>query len=98
MYDHTLHQGKKHFCRYWLQALSTEETLKRHIKDFFKTNDKQRLIIPKKGKYLKFINDERKIKSPFMIHAGFESILVPAKSRRILYEQISRTYCLQLWR
>ena len=25
MYDHILHRGKKHFCRYWLQAFSTEE-------------------------------------------------------------------------
>ena len=44
----------------------------------------------------------RKIKSPFMIFADFESILVPedkvkAKSKRVLYEQISKTYCLQLW-
>ena len=25
IYDHTLHSGRKHFCRYCLQALSTEE-------------------------------------------------------------------------
>ena len=29
MYDHTLHRGKKHFCRYCLQAFNTEETLQR---------------------------------------------------------------------
>ena len=33
MYDHTLHQGKKHFCPYCLQAFSIEEILKGHIKD-----------------------------------------------------------------
>ena len=33
--------------------------------------------MPKKGKYVKFKNFEIKIKSPFMIYAGFESILVP---------------------
>ena len=33
MYDHTLHQGKKHFCPYCLQVFSIEEILKRHIKD-----------------------------------------------------------------
>ena len=27
MYDHTLHRGRKHFCRYCLQAISTEEIL-----------------------------------------------------------------------
>ena len=25
MYDHTLHRGRKHFCHYCLQALSTED-------------------------------------------------------------------------
>ena len=33
--------------------------------------------MPKKGEYDKFKNFERKIKSPFMIYADFESILVP---------------------
>ena len=36
MYDHTLHHEKKHFCCYSLQAFSTEEILKQHIKDCFK--------------------------------------------------------------
>ena len=31
----------------------------------------------KKGEYVQFKNYERKIKSPFMIYANFESILVP---------------------
>ena len=51
----------------------TEEILKRHIKDCFKINGKKRL------RYLrnvKFKNFERKIKSPFMIYADFQSILV----------------------
>ena len=49
MYNHTLHRGRKHFCRYCLQAFSTEEILKCHIKDCFKINGKQRIIIRKKG-------------------------------------------------
>ena len=57
--------------------------------------------MPKKGEYVKFRNFERKIKSPFIIHADFESITVPEnngnKSRRVLYKQISKTCCLQLW-
>ena len=32
--------------------------------------------MPKKGEYVEFKNFERKIKSPFMIYADFESILV----------------------
>ena len=77
MYDHTIHRERKHFCRYWLQAFSTEEMLKIHIKDCFKINGKQRIKMLKKGKQVKFKNFERKIKSPFMIYSDFESILVP---------------------
>ena len=71
MHDHSLPRGRKHFCRYCLHAFSTEEILKRHIKDCFKINDKQTIKIPKKGEYVKFKNIERKIKSPFMIYADF---------------------------
>ena len=33
--------------------------------------------MPRKEEYVKFKNCERKIKSPFMIYADFESIFVP---------------------
>ena len=69
---------EKHVCCYCLEAFSTGEILKDHIKGSFKINDKQRIIIPKKGKYVKFKNLERKMKSPFIIYADFKSILVPA--------------------
>ena len=71
MYDHTLHHVKKHFCCYCLQSFSTEEILKRHIKDCFKINGKQRIIMPKRSQYVKFKNYERKVKSPFTIYADF---------------------------
>ena len=77
MYDHSLHRGRKHFCRYYLQVFSTEEMLKSHINGCFKINSKQRIIMPKKGEFAKFENYERKIKSPFIIYADFENILVP---------------------
>ena len=51
--------------------------LKHHIKDCFKINGKQKIIIPRIGEYVKFRNYERKIKSTFIIYADFESILVP---------------------
>ena len=35
------------FCRCTLQAFSTEEIWKRHIKDSFEINGKQNIIIPK---------------------------------------------------
>ena len=48
VYDHTLHCGRKHFCRYCLQAFRTAEKLKRHIKDSFKINGKENIKMPKK--------------------------------------------------
>ena len=49
IYDYTLHRGRKDFCRYFLQAFSSEELLKSHIKDCIEINGKQRVIMPKKG-------------------------------------------------
>ena len=77
LYDHTLRHGRKHFCLYCLQVFRIPEKLKCHNKDFFRINGKQTIKIPKKGKYVKFKNSGRKIKSPFTIYAGFESLLVP---------------------
>ena len=42
-----------------------------------KINDKQTIKTPKKGEYVKLKTFEIKIKSPFIIYADFESILVP---------------------
>ena len=54
MYNHSLHRGRKHFYRYCLHAFITEEILKCHFKDCFKINGKHRVIMPKKGEYVKF--------------------------------------------
>ena len=48
MYDQTQDHGRKQFCCY-LQAFSTEEILKGHIKDCFKINRKQRIKMPEKA-------------------------------------------------
>ena len=48
MYDHTIHRGRKKFYRCCLQAFSTEEILKSHIKVCFKIKDKQRIMMSKK--------------------------------------------------
>ena len=74
MYDHSLHRGRKHFCRYCLQAFTAE--------DCFKINDKQRIIMPKRGEFVKFKNYERTIKSPFIIYSDLESILVPGNNEK----------------
>ena len=77
MYDHTLHRARKHFCRYCLQAFSSEEILKIHIKDCFKNNGKQTIRMSEKNEYNKFKNLGEKIKSSFMVYPEFESTLVP---------------------
>ena len=59
------------------KLLVQKKYLKSDIKDWFKINDKQIIIMPKKGEFVKFKNYESKIKSPFIIYADFESILVP---------------------
>ena len=59
----------------------TEEILKRLIKDCFKSNGKQRVIMSKNGEYAKFKSCEKEIKSPCIIYADLESILVPKDNR-----------------
>ena len=40
MYKHTLHHGRKHFCRCFWHAFSTEKILKSHTNYCFKINGK----------------------------------------------------------
>ena len=61
MYNPTPHHRKTYFYRYCLQTFREKEILKRHIKDCFKINGKQKIIMPKKGEYVKFKNYEKKI-------------------------------------
>ena len=95
MYDHSLHRGRKHFSRYCLHAFITEKILKRHIKDYFKINGKQKIIMLKNGEYVKLkILKER---SPFTIDTDFESnlVLLPEDNgKQNSIEQISKTCCL----
>ena len=71
MYDYTLHCQRKYFCCYCLKAFSAEKVIKSQIKDCFKVNGKQRIIMPKRGKFFKLKNYERKIKLPPIIYAAF---------------------------
>ena len=67
MYNNTLHRGRKHFCCYCLLAFSTEKILTCHVKDCFKINGKKILKKSKKDGYSRFKDNEREMKSPFMI-------------------------------
>ena len=51
-----------------------------NFKDCFKINSKSRIIIPKKGKNVKFRIFKRKINPPLINYTDFESILVPEKN------------------
>ena len=46
--------GKKHFVIIVYKLFSTEEILKRHIKECFKINGKQSILMPKKGEFCQF--------------------------------------------
>ena len=70
------------FCRYCLQSFNIEEILKCHIKDCFKINGKQKIIMPKKGEYIKFKNYKRKVNSPYISYGDCESILVPEENEK----------------
>ena len=77
MYNYTLHRRRKHFCQYRLQVFSTAEILESHLNGRFKINA---IKMPNKGEHVKFKNYERKRKSPFVIYADFEGILVSEDS------------------
>ena len=41
MHDHTLHRGRKHVFRYFLQTFRTAQKLNCHVKNCFKINGKK---------------------------------------------------------
>ena len=93
MYDHTLHCGRKHFCRYCLQAFRTAEKLKCHIKDCFKINGKQTINMPKKGEYIKFINFERKIKWVGMQYLIWKKLSLDLFKTMTCTYSLKKIYC-----
>ena len=60
------------------------------MKDCFKVNSKQKIIIPKKDEYVKFKNYERKMKSPFIIYADFESLVKEDNGKQNLKSLIQK--------
>ena len=85
MYDHTLNCGRKNFCRYCLQAFSTEEILKSHIKDCLKINGKQRIIMPKKDEYVKSKNYEKK--NVQILEAFWRNKIMKSKIQKTLIQR-----------
>ena len=60
-----LYMVDKTFLSILFTSFQLEEILNSHIKDCFKINGKQRIIIPKKGEYVKLKIYERQ--SPFIM-------------------------------
>ena len=54
---------------------STSRISERNVNDCFRINEKQILKMTRKGKTVKCQNYTRKMKSPFIIYAAFETIL-----------------------
>lgn len=71
---------RKTFLSLLFPAFSSAEILEGHSNDYFKINSKQIIKMPKKVEIVTFKSfawKNRKIKSPFVVYADFESILVP---------------------
>ena len=56
MYNHTLHRRRNQFCCYCLQAFTTEKNIKVSYQRCSIMNNKQKIIMVKKGEYVKFKN------------------------------------------
>ena len=65
MYDHKIHRGRRHFCRYSLKTFRTSEKLKCNFRDYFEIYGKQIIKMPKKDEYIKAKTFKRK-KSVFI--------------------------------
>ena len=74
MHNQTKHKGRKHFCMYCLQCLSSKERLEKHKVDCVEINGKQAINMPGPGSKIAFKNYHRKLPAPFVIYADFEAI------------------------
>ena len=93
MYNQTEHKGRKHFCMYCLQCLSSKEHLEKHKVDCIEINGKQSIKMPEPGSKIEFVNYRRKLPTHFVIYADFEAITekvdekAPQKSRTEQYQK-----------
>ena len=69
------HKAKQHFCMNCLQGFSDENARDDHYV-YCSNNETVRVEMPK-NPILKFSDGQSQLKAPFVIHANFESILVP---------------------
>ena len=74
MHSQTNHNGRKHFCMYCLQCLSSKEHLEKHKVDCIEINGKQAIKMPEPGSKIAFRNYRKQLPAPFVIYADFEAI------------------------
>ena len=70
------HQQRKHMCRYYFHACTTEEILNKHL-ERCQQHGAQRVNLPKPGENkLYFKRKECQLRLPFIFYADFESIFI----------------------
>ena len=74
MYNQTKHKGRKHFCMYCLQCLSSKEHLEKHKVVCVEINGKQSIKMPEPESTIEFTNYHKESPAPFVIYADFEAI------------------------
>ena len=62
---------KKNFCLRCLNSFSSQEVLDKHLK-YCSKHEAVNIKMPKEGTILKFKNDHRREKVPFIVYADFE--------------------------
>ena len=74
--SNTKHKCKQHFCTNCLQGFSLEASQDKH-QVYCEGNETVRVQMPQKGSKIEFCDGQNQFKVPFIMYAGFESILEP---------------------
>ena len=74
MHNQTNHDGRKHFCMYCLQCLSSKEHLEKHKVVCIEINGEQSIEMPGEGSTIEYQNYRKQLPAPFVIYADFEAI------------------------
>ena len=74
--SNTKHKCKQHFCMNCLQGFTQESSRDQH-QVYCEDNESVRVEMPKQGSTVEFKDGQNQFKVPFIMYAGFESILEP---------------------
>ena len=74
MHNQTKYNGRKHFCMYCLQCLSSKEHLEKHKVVCIEINGKQSIEMPGPESTITYKNYRKQLPAPFVIYADFEAI------------------------